>query len=187
MMQTMFEPRRLTSCLREHLPSPSLRLKAFSIASVGLATLIALSACGSSGSTATTIRQAQVETRGATVMPFDQKRTTHIFHSTATGGFQRVVARDQGDTKQIALVRAHLRKEASRFAVGDFTDPMAIHGMKMPGLDALRRGAARVKVSYSTIPRGGQISYTTTEPKLVVALHGWFDAQLMDHGANAHS
>lgn len=182
----MLEPRHPTSGLRERFP-PRHRLKVVSLASVGLVALIALSACSSSGSTATTSRQAQVETRGATVMPFDQKRTTHIFHSTATGGIQRVVAKDRGDTNQIALVRAHLRKEASRFASGDFTDPMAIHGMKMSGLDTLRRGAARVNVVYSTIPLGGQISYTTTEPKLVAALHDWFDTQLMDHGANARS
>ena len=100
--------------------------------------------------------------------------------AAATGGVQRVVAKDQGDAKQITLARAHLRKEASQCAAGDFADPMAIHGMNMPGLDTVRFGAARVKVGYSTIPRGGQISYTTTEPRLVAALHEWFDAQPMD-------
>ena len=158
------------------------RLIVWSAAVVVLATL---SAC-SSGSVSTASRQAQVEARGATVMPFDQQRTTHVFHSTSTGGVQSVVAKDRADLKQIVLVRAHLRKEASRFAVGDFTDPMAIHGMKMPGLDTLRHGAGRVRVAYSTIARGAQISYTTTEPSLVAALHEWFDAQLMDHGSNAH-
>jgi hypothetical protein len=145
----------------------------------------AASACGG-GSDSTTSRQDQVEARGATVMPFDQRRTTHVFHSTTTGGVQRVIAKDAGDAKQITLVRRHLRKEAARFGAGDFSDPMAIHGMTMPGLDALRRGAARVGVTYSTIARGAQITYTTAEPGLVTALHDWFDAQLMDHGSNAH-
>ena len=76
-------------------------------------------------------------------MPFDQRRTTHVFHSTANGGVQRVIAKDASDSKQIGLVRQHLRKEAVRLGVGDFTDPMAIHGMKMPGLDALRRNGWR--------------------------------------------
>jgi hypothetical protein len=154
-------------------------------AAVTVVALVALSAC-SGGSDSTTSRQDRVAARGATVMPFDQKRTTHVFRATTTGGVQRVVAKDAGDNKQITLVREHLRKEASRFRVGDFTDPMAIHGMQMPGLDALRRGASRVLVTYTTIPRGAQISYTTAEPQLVAALHTWFDAQLMDHGANAH-
>lgn len=155
------------------------------VVALALGSLVLLSAC-SSGSTSTTTRQDQVEARGAAVMPFDQKRTTHVFQSTAPGGVQRVVAKDPGDAKQITLARRHLHKEASRFRAGDFTDPMAIHGMKMPGLAALRRGAPREQVSYTAIPRGAQISYTTAEPGLVIALHDWFDAQLMDHGANAH-
>ncbi len=148
--------------------------------------LVAMSACGGSGSSATTARQSQVEARGTTVMPFDQNRTTHVFHATATGGVQSVVVNDPPDTQQVTLIRAHLRMEARRFAAGDFTDPMAIHGMKMPGLDALRRRAARVQVAYATIPLGAKISYSTTESSLVTALHDWFDAQLMDHGSHAH-
>lgn len=148
--------------------------------------VVGLSACGGSGSGATADRQAQVAARGATVMPFDQNRTTHVFHSTATGGVQRVVADDPHDARQIRRIRTHLRKEASRFAAGNFTDPMAIHGMKMPGLDALRRGAARVQVEDATIPSGAKITYTTAEPGLITALHDWFDAQLTDHGSHAH-
>ncbi len=148
--------------------------------------MVAVSACGGSGSSATTARRAHVEARGATVMPFDQSRTTHVFHATATGGVQSVVVNDPPDARQVTLIRAHLRKEASRFAAGDFTDPMAIHGMKMPGLDALRLGAARVHVSYADISGGAKISYSTTEPALVAALHDWFDAQLVDHGSHAH-
>lgn len=155
-------------------------------AALAVVALVTLSACdGGSGST--TSRQDQVEARGAAVMPFDQQRTTHVFRATATGGVQRVVAKHAGDREQITLAREHLRKEASRFRAGDFSDPMAIHGMKMPGLAALRRSAARVQVGYTAIPRGAQISYTTAEPRLVAALHDWFDAQLMDHGANAHN
>ena len=162
------------------------RRRAALAALAALAVLVlAASACGG-GSGSATSRQDQVEARGATVMPFDQRRTTHVFHSTVTGGVQRVVAKDAGDGEQIRLVRGHLRKEAARFRAGNFSDPMAIHGMTMPGLAALRRGAARVAVTYSTVPRGAQITYTTAEPELVTALHDWFDAQLMDHGANAH-
>ena len=119
-------------------------------------------------------------------MPFDQGRTTHVFRSTANGGVQRVIAKDPGDTKQVTLARRHLRKEAARVRAGDFADPAAIHGMEMPGLAALRRGAAAIRVVYTAIPGGAQILYTTEAPRLVTALHDWFDAQLMDHGANAH-
>jgi hypothetical protein len=156
------------------------------VAVLVLGALVGLAACDQSGSDATSSRQAEVEARGATVMPFDQTATIHVFDDTPTGGVQRVVAKDAGDARQIRLVRDHLRKEAARFAAGDFTDPMAIHGMRMPGLAALRRGASRVQVEYSSIPRGARIVYRTTEPELVTALHEWFEAQLMDHGSNAH-
>jgi len=148
--------------------------------------VIAVAGCGGEGSSAGTDRQAQVEARGAGVMPFDQNRTTHIFRASATGGVQVVIAKDARDTKQIALIRSHLHDEARRFAGGDFSDPMAIHGMRMPGLGELRRNIARVRVEYSSVPGGARISYTTVDPALLGSLHDWFDAQLMDHGTHAH-
>lgn len=120
-------------------------------------------------------------------MPFDQRRTTHVFRATATGGEQTVVAKDVSDTDQVSLIRRHLRDEAKRFAAGDLSDPMAIHGMEMPGLEDLRRAAGRVRVVYSSAPRGARITYTTRDAAALVALHDWFDAQLEDHGTNAHS
>ncbi len=150
-----------------------------------VATVVGLAACGSSGS-GETARQKSVAAKGATVMPFDQNRTTHVFDATPTGGVQRVVVKDPGDTHQITLIRSHLRKEAARFAAGDFRDPMAIHGATMPGVVALRRGFASVDVQYATLARGAMITYTTEDAGLIAALHQWFDAQLMDHGAHAH-
>lgn len=32
---------------------------------------------------------------------------------------------------------------------------------------------------------GAELDYKTTDPKLVAALHKWFDAQLSDHGSDA--
>jgi hypothetical protein len=150
-----------------------------------LSIVVAGVGCGGGGSSIAE-RQAEIEARGATVMPFDQRRTTHVFRATDDGGTQTVVVKARGDAGQLALVRAHLRAEARRFADGDFTDPMAIHGMRMPGLAALRRGHAEVRVRYTSLPRGARIRYATDVPDLVRALHAWFDAQLMDHGANAH-
>jgi hypothetical protein len=147
---------------------------------------VAVAGCGG-GSDRGANRQEQVEKRGAAVMPFDQDLTTHIFRETGTGGVQTVVAKDAQATTQIALVRSHLREEAERFAAGDFSDPMAIHGMKMPGVDELRRNASRIRVAYTAVPRGARITYTTSDRAVVDALHDWFDAQLMDHGANAHA
>ena len=133
-------------------------------------------------------RQEEIAARGAEVMPFDLERTTHHFKARPWGGVQTVVA-DEPDAEQIELVRAHLRGEAARFARGDFDDPMAIHGHAMPGLAELRAGAeaGRVEIGYTDVPTGGRLTYRADEGALVTALHAWFDAQLMDHGADAEA
>ena len=128
--------------------------------------------------------QAMVEDRSKLVMPFDLDRTMHIFHPTSDGGVQSVRV-DDGEPKQIALVRSHLRKEALAFARGNYTDPAEIHGMAMPGLAELRAGAHRVAVTYAPEPNGASIRYATADPTLIAAIHRWFAAQIRDHGAHA--
>ncbi len=82
-------------------------------------------------------RQHEVAHRGATVMPFDLSRTTHVFDDQADGGLQTVTANDPSDTAQIYLIRAHLADLANRFARGNFADQAWLHGMDMPGLAEL--------------------------------------------------
>lgn len=132
-------------------------------------------------------RRAEVAERGATIMPFDLGATTHVFTPTEDGGLQVVRADDPSDTEQIAAVRRHLQAEARRFARGDFSDPARIHGMDMPGLRTLSRHADEVQISYAPRPDGAELRYRSTDPTLVEALHDWFDAQVMDHGAHAES
>lgn len=116
------------------------------------------------------------------VMPFDLARTTHTFTKTDTGGVEKVVVKDPSDTRNRALIRSHLAKEASLFRTGNYSDPAKIHGMDMPGLKELEAGAARVNVTYADLPDGAQITYASTEPALISALHSWFDRQVADHG-----
>jgi hypothetical protein len=130
-------------------------------------------------------RQAEVAALGSQVMPFDLERTTHIFTEQPDGGLQQVIANEPRDAAQIALIRAHLLKEAAAFARGDFADPAAIHGGTMPGLTELRASAGQIDVAYSELPNGAQIRYVTSDPTLVRALHAWFKAQLSDHGGHA--
>ncbi len=130
-------------------------------------------------------RQAMIHEMGSHVMPFPLDRTTHVFLKTKTGGVQKVVVKASGDSAQVPLIRRHLRHEASRFAAGDFSDPMALHGADMPGVKELAAGAGRLDVQYVDLPDGGQITYTAKDASLVDAIHRWFDAQLSDHGADA--
>lgn len=145
----------------------------------------ALAGCGHDHSGAHSVRQASVRARGQLVMPFRLDRTTHVFDKTATGGVESVVAKTSADAAQIPLIRQHLRKEQRLFSRGDYQDPMAVHGMTMPGIDALRRSAAKVRIDYQDIARGARLRYVTTDARVRRALHDWFDAQLMDHGADA--
>jgi hypothetical protein len=129
-------------------------------------------------------RQADVAEAGATVMPFDLDRSTHVFEKTGDGGLQTVVS-DDHDAEQIALIRKHLAEEAERFARGDFHDPEMIHGPDMGGLHTLVTAHDRLSIVYAEVEDGAEIRYRSDDPTVVDALHQWFDAQLADHGAHA--
>ncbi len=131
-------------------------------------------------------RQADVAGRGADVMPFDLKATTHVFTKTAHGGVQRVVAKSATDQQQVELVRAHLHKIQDQFINGDFSGPSHVHGARMPGLAQLQAAEpGQISIEYREVAGGAELTYRIGDPKLVSSLHAWFDAQLSDHGADA--
>jgi len=129
-------------------------------------------------------RQAIVAERGGEVMPFDLERTTHIFEKLDNGGRQQVISDDE-DVAQIDLIRTHLVEETQQFSEGNFHDPAMIHGDNMAGLHELMTGYNKISIEYTEIEQGGQILYTTDDPKLVSAIHSWFEAQVSDHGQHA--
>lgn len=135
---------------------------------------------------ADTQRQAEVAKRGADVMPFSLKDTTHVFIKTKGGGIQRVIAKNPFDTQQIALVREHLRAIQAQFLKGDFSGPTHIHGSAMPGLSELKAAKpGQIEIQYREVAGGAELTYHSADKKLVAALHNWFDAQLSDHGTDA--
>ena len=131
-------------------------------------------------------RQAEVAKLSADVMPFSLKATTHVFTKTAEGGAQRVIAKNATDTTQVRLVREHLHDIQVQFLKGDFSGPSHVHGNEMPGLADLRAAKpGQVAIEYKELEGGAELTYRTTDAKLVLALHEWFDAQLSDHGTDA--
>lgn len=126
---------------------------------------------------------------GHEVMPFDLSTSVHIFRMTESGGVQRVVLRDLKAVKhdQIALIRQHLKHEANEFQRGNFGDPATLHGATMPGLKELQAGSSKIKVTYSELPNGAQITFETLDVHALTAIHRWFGAQLSEHGADAMS
>jgi hypothetical protein len=150
--------------------------------------IVAMASFGYSGATAAdpTPRQAEVAEKGSMVMPFNIHNSTHVFQKTADGGVQQVVAKDAADKDIVDAIRMHLSMEADRFQKGDYSDPMKIHGMDMPGvqyLSAVKPG--QIVIVYRELPNGAEIHYTGNDGATVEAIHKWFDAQLSDHGSDA--
>lgn len=131
-------------------------------------------------------RQAEVSQRGADVMPFSLKATTHVFSKTADGGVQRVIAKDGANVEQVKLIRLHLHDIQAQFLKGDFSGPTHIHGQEMPGLAGLKAAKpGQIAIGYRDVDGGAELTYRTADASLVTALHNWFDAQLSDHGSDA--
>jgi hypothetical protein len=151
------------------------------VVSASTAVLLGIAVLSSPAIADDTARQMEVSRHGEEVMPFSLAATTHIFTKTADGGIQKVVTKHH-DPKQVTLIRGHLAEVARQFSAGDFKAPEQIHGNDMPGLAALRTAKpGELKIHYRDLSDGGEIVYHTEEPRLVTALHEWFDAQLSDH------
>jgi hypothetical protein len=129
--------------------------------------------------------QAMVHEMSHEIMPFDLSKTLHIFEMTESGGIQQVITKTPKDIAQIALIKQHLGREAMKFSNGDFSDPSSLHGAQMPGLKELAAGAAKIKIEYSALSNGAQLTFTNSDIHLITAIHRWFGAQLSDHGADA--
>jgi hypothetical protein len=129
----------------------------------------------------------RVHNMAHSVMPFDMAKTMHIFKMTESGGVQMVVVKDLGYVNQIKLIQHHLHMESEKFQHGDYSDPASLHGADMPGLKELEIGASSIKVSYTALPNGAEITFETSDLHLLTALHRCFGAQLSEHGADARA
>jgi hypothetical protein len=148
---------------------------------------VALTLSGSAFGVASESKQEHVHAMGHEVMPFSMSKTVHVFKMTETGGVERVLVRDPADADQIPLIRQHLRHEAEKFQNGDYSDPARLHGKDMPGLKDLQAGAAKMTISYQSLPLGAEITFSAPDVHLLTALHRWFGAQLSEHGADARA
>ena len=132
-------------------------------------------------------RQEHIHHKGHSVMPFDLEKTVHIFRMTESGGVQRVIVKNDVEKDQVAAIQMHLKHEADLFQRGNYADPASLHGEDMPGLSDLQKGAKQVRVSYASLPNGAQVTFETSDLRLLTAIHRWFGAQLSEHGADARA
>jgi hypothetical protein len=131
-------------------------------------------------------RQAEVEGRGAEVMPFSLAKTQHQFTKTESGGIQRVISLDPKNQEQIRLIRQHLKQMAENFKRGDYTGPESIHGPDMPALAEMRSARhGSLQITYLAEPSGASLTFHANNARLIKAIHEWFDAQVQDHGHDA--
>ena len=130
---------------------------------------------------AQTQREAEMKTRGAAAMGFDQDRVAHHFLLTGVGGTIRVEAADATDTATRDAIRAHLRQIASEFAAGNFQAPFATHAETPPGAAAMQALKSSIRYAVSDRPGGGEVRIATSDEKALAAVHEFLRYQIREH------
>lgn len=119
---------------------------------------------------------------GATVMGFDQNRTTHHFALFSDGGAIEVVVKDSADANNRDAIRTHLRHIAMMFGDGDFDAPMLVHDSKnVPGTAVMAAQKGRIRYDYVEIPNGGRVNIVSTDQGAVDAVHEFLKFQIKEH------
>lgn len=108
---------------------------------------------------------------------------THRFHLALALAVSAVLAASVPAVAQTAQEQVHHMGHAR----GNFGDPATLHGATMPGLKELQAGSSKIKVTYSKLPTGAQITFETSDVHALTAIHRWFGAQLSEHSADAVS
>lgn len=124
---------------------------------------------------------AAVNRRGAQAMGFSQTKTTHHFRLNADGGAIEVTANRAKDVTRRNQIRQHLQHIAQAFAAGDFSQPQHTHAQTPPGVTAMTELKAAIHYRYESLPRGGRVRLTTTNPAALIALHEFLRFQIADH------
>jgi hypothetical protein len=129
---------------------------------------------------------AAMQARGAIVMGVDQYTSQHVFQDLPDGG-RIVLENDDGtDTAAIGRIRAHMRDIATVFGRGDFTKPLEVHGVTVPGTDVMT--ARRAAITYEEVdrPRGAEVRIRTADTVAVGAVHSFLAFQREAHHPSGH-
>jgi len=157
--------------------------------SLAILALVLTASCGThtarSQSSGSDSAFAELQRRGAVGMGVDQYTSSHVFEPLPDGG-RIVLQRDSIDSAGTAIIRAHLQDIAARFQNGDFTIPGFVHAQTVPGTDIMAAHAADIRYVVDTLPRGGQVRITTTDPAAVEAIHEFLAFQRTEHHSPAH-
>ena len=122
-----------------------------------------------------------VDRRGAHVMGFDQRKTTHHFLLYEDGCAIDISVIDAADTENLSAIRAHLPHIATMFAAGNFDAPMLVHATKVPGTSDMAKMQERLNYRFVQTQKGGRVDITTTDPEALAAVHRFLRFQISDH------
>jgi hypothetical protein len=124
---------------------------------------------------------AALDERGAHVMGFDQKTTTHHFLLRPDGGSIEVTANDGDDVSAVGQIRSHLRHIAVMFGEGDFQAPMLVHATNLPGVAGMKAAGAAITYTFEEVALGARIRMVTASPDAKAAVHEFLRFQIRDH------
>jgi hypothetical protein len=125
---------------------------------------------------------ASGDRRAATVMGFDQERTTHHFWLFKDGGAIDVSVKDAGDTKNRGAIRSHLPHIAMMFGSGNFEAPMLVHdSANVPGANTMAVHKDAIRYEYAETPNGGRVNIVTTDREALDAVHAFLKYQIAEH------
>jgi len=128
---------------------------------------------------------AALQKRGAGVMGVDQYASAHRFDPLPDGGRIALQMRDTSDSTGTRTIRAHLRAQAEAFARGDFSAPVAVHGLKgeheVPGAAVLKQKRALVRYAVTDLPGGAELRITTMDAEVLDAVRQFLAWQRGDH------
>jgi hypothetical protein len=118
---------------------------------------------------------------GEKTMGFSQTQTTHHFFPEKNGGVIQVEANDPKDTQNRDLIQNHLAHIAQAFAVGDFSDPLAVHDKVPDGVPAMQRFKGDIRYTFEPTPQGGRVVINTANPEALDAIHQFLRFQVREH------
>ena len=126
-------------------------------------------------------KDADLKSRGAAAMGFDQDTTSHHFHLYPDGGDIEVDVKDPSNVRTRGEIRAHLKKIRDEFARGVFDKPFATHGELPDGAATMQRLKSRIRYTYRETATGGRVRITTKDSEALSAVHDFLRYQTREH------
>jgi hypothetical protein len=118
-------------------------------------------------------------------MGVDQYASTHQFDILPDGG-RIELQHDTDDAAAIARIREHLQEITRAFAAGDFSTPAFVHMQQVPGTDVMAAKRDVIEYDYRQLPRGGEVTITSTDAEALDAIRRFMEFQRADHRASGH-